>query len=166
MIPVIAQRLEALEQRRVALVDRVRALPPQQQTAHPDAKSFSPLEVVAHLALSEQVHVDRMRTLGPKELIGKQSKTTFVFRMILDRMNRAQKSPAPSMVVPEARVPLETSARSWEYARKELALILNNIKYVDDPVEQYFLFGTLSAGDLLSLFEAHLHYHEVHLPQA
>ena len=161
MIPVIAQRLEALEQRRAALVDRVRALPGPQQFAKPDPNCFSPVEVIAHLAKSEQVHIDRMRVLGPKELIGKQAKTTFVFKMVVDRLMRAQRTFAPASVAPEGRVVLETADKSWELARKELGLILNNIKYIDDPVEQYFLFGTLSAGDLLTFIEAHVHYHEV-----
>ena len=165
MHPDIAQRLEFLELRRQALVDRVKALPVEKQTAKPDSKSFSPVEVIAHMALSEQVSIDRMKKLGPKDLIGKVPRTTFIYKKVVTDMNKGKKMGTPSNMIPQGRVSLDHAEKAWEHARKELTVFLNEVKRPDDPMQQFFVFGTLSAHDLLALFEAHTHYHEVLFPK-
>jgi len=164
MHPEIAQRLEYLEMRKAALIERVRALPPDKQNAKPDAKSFSPVEVIAHIALSEQVTADRMKKVGPKDLIGKTTRTTFIYKRTVDGMNKAKKMNSPAMMIPPERPRLEHAEQSWERARKELLVFFNEVKRPDDPMQQFFIFGTLSAYDVLALLEAHMHYHEVLFP--
>ncbi len=165
MHPEIAQRFEYLELRRRALLDRVRALSVEKQTAKANANSFSPVEVIAHLALSEQVTADRMKKLGPKDLIGKSTRTTFIYRKVLGDLNRAKKMPTPGDMIPKGRVSLEHAESNWDQARKDLTALFNQVKYLDDPMEQFFIFGTLSAHDVLCLLEAHMHYHEVLFPE-
>lgn len=66
MHPEIAKRFESLEARRKALVERVRALPAENQSAHPDSKSFSPAEMIMHMAMAEQGNVAFLRKTAPK----------------------------------------------------------------------------------------------------
>ena len=164
MHPEIAQRFEFLEMRRKALIDRVKALPVEKQTAKPDPKSFSPVEIIAHIALSEQMSVDRMKKLGPKDLIGKKTRTTFIYRKVVGDMNKAKKMATPNEMIPKGRVSLEHAEHNWDQARKELAEYFNKVKHLDDPMQQFFIFGTLSAHDVLCLLESHMHYHELLFP--
>lgn len=164
MHPEIAQRLEYLEMRKEALIGRVRALPPEKQSARSDAKSFTPVEMIAHLAISEQMTADRMKKVGPKDLIGKSPRASFIFRKMVDKMNRGQKMKSPTAMLPQERPNLDHSEQAWQRARNELKLFFNDVKRPDDPMQQIFIFGTLSAHDVLVLLESHLHYHEVRFP--
>ncbi len=164
MHPSIAQRFEHLELRRHSLVEKVRSLPPAKQSTKPDPKSFSPVDLVMHLALAEQMSVLRMTKVGPKDLIGKNPKTTFIFRKIVANMRQGKKMPAPSQTIPEGRLSIESASDFWTETRKNLFTFFCETKRAEDPMQQFFLFGTMSAADLVELFEAHMDYHDKWFP--
>ena len=162
----IKRRFDALEARRKAMVERVKALTPEKQTAHPDPKAFSPVEVIKHFALAENGNLQFLRNAPPQSLQGQKPHLRFVYHKVLGSMQDASKrvGTVPYMV-PDSKVTFEDGDRSWEAARAELAGYLEPIDSPEDPFCKFmFLFGLGSADDYLALMEAHMHYHEVRFP--
>ncbi|MHB8634923.1 MAG: DinB family protein [Fimbriimonadaceae bacterium] len=163
----IKKRFDALETRRQSLTSRVRALTPAQQTAHPDPKAFSPLEVLKHFALAENGNLQFLRNTPPASLQGQKPRLRFVYHKVLSSMQSAEKrvGTVPYMV-PRGALTVEDADRSWASARAELAGFLEPMDSLDDPFCKFmFLFGTGSVGDYLALMEAHMHYHETRFPE-
>ena len=162
----IKKRFDALEQRRKALTERVRALPPDKQAAHPNPKAFSPVEVIKHFALAENGNLQFLRNTPPASLQGQKPHLRFVYHKVLGSMKSANKfvGTLPYMV-PDGTVTLEDGDRSWAAARAELSGFLEPVDSPDDPFCKFmFLFGLGSADDYLALMEAHMHYHETRFP--
>lgn len=165
MHPEIASRFEKLELRRVALIERVRAMAADKQTAAPAPKEWSPAQVVMHMALAEKFDLDIFRKNSPEALKGKPLKHTFIFKNVMSNMTNAKKSPTLKAMTPNVDVQLDQAAKAWEDVRKGIAGCLEKVDGPGAPMTKNFLFGTLSASDWLGLFEAHTHYHETRLPQ-
>lgn len=166
MHPDLAKRFEALEIRRKALVKRVRDLPPDKQTAKPDPKSFSPADVIMHMALAEQGNVGFMRKTPPSVLQGKKPKTTFIFRKTVQMMQDPRKAVGTMpYMVPSGKETLAEADKAWSEIRKQTAGYLEQVSSPDDPLVKFlFVFGLGSASDYLTLIEAHTTYHEQRFP--
>jgi hypothetical protein len=161
----IKKRFDALETRREAFTDRVRALTPEKQNAKP-AKGFSPVELLTHFALVEAGNLEYLRKDPPRTLTGRTPKTRFMYRKVVSSMQSAQKQigTLPSMK-PKGKFTFESGARQWGVARAELSGFLEQVDDPQDPFCQFmFLFGLASADEYLTLMEAHMHYHEVLFP--
>ena len=162
MHPEIAKRFEGIEQRRKALVARVKALPPDKQNQKPDPKSFSPAEVIMHMALAEASNVGFMKKHPPRTLKGKKPRMTFIFRKTVSSMQNPIKllATVPYMV-PKGTVILAEADKAWAEVRKETAGFLEQVNGPNEPFIKFlFIFGLGSASDYLTLMEAHLTYHE------
>jgi len=167
MHPEITKRFIALEARRKAFVERVKALPQDKQTAKPNAKSFSPAEVVMHLAIAEQGNLGFLQKAPPPTLKGKKTHMTFIFKKTVASMQKPVKPiMTPSSMIPKGPVNVDEAARVWEDVRRETAKYLEQVATPDEPFIKFlFFFGLGSAADYLTLLEAHMTYHEQRFPQ-
>lgn len=160
----IQARFDALETKRKAMVERVRALPTEKQCLHPTPKDFSPVEVVMHMALAEQVDLDLMDKKPPASLAGKRAKPRFTFRWVVGSMRKAKRSPTMGSMVPKPDITLEEAETRWEEVRTRIRAHLDPLPGPDAPACKHPFFGLLSAADLLDLLDAHQHYHDVRFP--
>lgn len=164
MHPDLQARFDALEARRVALTKRVQALNPEQQEKRPEGKEFSPIEVLQHMALAEKYDVEIMRAAPPSQLKGIRPKANFLYRHAVKKMENAKRIATMSAMTPKTMTTADDAGRTWQKVRAELKQILDQVEGPDAPVIRSLL-GTLSAADLMRLFEAHMHYHEVRFPK-
>lgn len=165
MDAAIKKRFDALEVRREAFIDRVRALSPAQKTFHP-GKGFSAVELLTHFGLVENNNLDYIRKAPPRTLTGRTPKPRFLYRKVLRQLQSASKriGTLPSMK-PKGTESFESGVRYWGAARAELEGYLEQVDDLQDPFCQFmFLFGLGSVDDFLTLMEAHMHYHEVLFP--
>jgi len=167
MHPEIAKRFDSLEDRRKALVSRVKALPPDKQTAR-EGKEFSPVEVIRHFALAEEFNLKLLAGHPPETLRGKKPKTTFLFKKTVDRMRQGKRRVMPPpMLVPHEAISLEQADKNWAAARDKIRTYLETPKAPADPfIRFFFVFGIGSAADFLNLQEAHMAYHESFTPKS
>ena len=145
------------------MVAKVRALNLDQQKAHPGKGEFSPVELLQHMALAEQFDVELMKKRGPKELKGKSPKTNFMYRHAIKKMEAAQRLPTMGPMVPKSAQTVDEADRHWREVRAAIKGFLDQAEGPASPVMKSIL-GTLSAADLLRLFEVHMHYHETRFP--
>ena len=164
MHPEIASRFEALEQRRALFTNRVRALSADKQKTHPGKGEFSPLEVLQHMALAEQFDVELMRKRPPEQLKGRRAKTNFIYRNAISKMESGRRLPTMGSMVPRSSLNADEADQEWGGVRANIRQFLEKADSPEAPVMKSIL-GTLSAADLLRLFEAHMHYHEARFPK-
>jgi len=155
---------DGLEARRLAMVRRVRELSPDRQTHRASADTFTPVELIMHMAMSDEVSLQRIRKHPPSSLTGASPKPTLMYKIIVSGMNAGRRVPAPPNMKPETSVSLDEAARKWEAIRKELSECLEAAPAPGAVVQKTFLFGRLSATDLLALIESHHNYHERYFP--
>jgi uncharacterized damage-inducible protein DinB len=165
MHPELEQRFDALQDRRKALIARVRALPPEQQKAKP-GKGFSPAEVIMHMALAEEGNINFMRKTPPTALKGKKPKVTFIFRKTVQAMeNPAKPIATVGYMIPKGTVDLDEAEKKWTGLRSEMKSFLEQVENPSDPMCKFlFFFGLASADDYLKLMESHHTYHEQRFP--
>jgi hypothetical protein len=68
-------------------------------------------------------------------------------------------------MTPKGNVTLDEAAKAWADVRAALAKHFEEVTNPNDIMVKLFFMGKLSALDLLTLFEAHHHYHEVRFPE-
>jgi hypothetical protein len=166
MDSTIQRRFEALEARRAAMVAKVDAMPLEQQTKRPDGKGFSPVQVIQHMAITEEFDLTFLRNNPPPTIKDRKVRVTFIFNRTLKQMESLEKRiPTPPMLVPRGDMVLATTAGRWSAARVELR---GFFEQAEDPHEAFikfnFLFGTASADQLLTFLEGHMTYHEHFFP--
>ena len=151
----------ALEDQRKAFVDRVTSLPPELQTTRPSAKDFSPVEVLMHFALAEDVDLDMMKKAPPATLTGKKPKPNFIYRFAVKGLAQGKRMPTAPNMTPEGQITLPEASEKWAKVRQEIAALLEPLPGPDAPAIRHSFFGVLSAADLIHLLAAHTRYHEI-----
>lgn len=166
MLPEIGSRLGKLEQRRVALVNRVRALSPEQRNMRRDKNAFTAAEVVEHFALIEHFNCVFLDRAEPKTLHGQKVALRLIGKMAIKGMQDTAKGVQTlPQAVPTGTLILEESAERWEGARRKLGVYLEQVTDPDAAfIKMMWLFGTLSAKMYLDLVEIHMTYHEARFP--
>jgi hypothetical protein len=162
----IQGRFEKLEARRQALVERVRALPPEKQKQKPASKAFSALEIIMHFALAEASNNGFLKKAPPTTLKGRKvSHGIFYGPTLLGLQSAGKIVTSPPMFVPKGEFTLDQADKAWALARRDLARYLEQVERPEAAFIKFlFFFGTLSALDYLSFTEAHMHYHETRFP--
>lgn len=160
----LQSRFDELESKRKAMLERVHALPAERQTAHPGPKEFSPVEVLMHMALAEEVDLVMMDKTPPSSLAGKRAKPRFMYRWAVNGMRKAKRMPTMGQMVPKPGVSLEEAETKWSEVRSRIAAHLESLPGLDAPACKHPFFGVLSAADLLNLLDAHQHYHDTRFP--
>lgn len=166
MIDVLAKRYVALEDRRLALVARVRAMPPEKRMARPDPSSFAALEVVEHFALVEHFNMVFLDRAAPSTLGGQRPALRMLGKYVMKGMQNPERGmPTLPQAEPQGSLVLDESASKWEGARWKLKRYLDEVTDPDAAfIKMAWMFGTLSATMYLDLVEAHMAYHEKRLP--
>ena len=166
MVKSIEDRFNAIEARRVALVDRVRALDHTKQNVKP-AGSFSPVEIVEHLALMESYNTDFLDRTPPVTLAGDKTTIRIMGNMVLKGLKDPSKFMSRTLpaAIPRAGIGVETAAVHWSSVRIRLR---EHFHAVSDPdaafIKMDWLFGTWSANQFMDLIESHMNYHEKRFP--
>ncbi|MEQ1823511.1 MAG: DinB family protein [Fimbriimonadaceae bacterium] len=162
----IESRFNKLEERRQALVARVRALSPEKQQAKPSPKEFSPAEVLMHFFLAEDSNVAFLRKTPPSSLKGKTPKMTFIFRKTVASMEQPTKAIATvGYMIPKGTTNVDEADQKWATSRADLKGFLEKVENPKDPFCKFlFFFGLASADDYLRLMESHMTYHEARFP--
>jgi hypothetical protein len=166
MHPEIAKRWESLENRRHVMVERVRVLSPELRSRAPNARSFSPVQVVMHMALAERWQGDFLKKNPPSALRGRKPKPTFFFRQMIVMMTRAKtRIPVAPVGSPVTKITLEEAESAWQTERENLTHYFAQVEQPDDAMVQFpFFMGLVSSTDYLDLLAAHHTYHEVWFP--
>ncbi len=162
----LQKRFDNLEARREALVERVRALPPEKQRQKPLSKAFSPIEIIMHFALAETSNNGFLKKAPPQTLKGKKVWHGIFYEPTLRGMqNPAKQVGTPPMFVPKGDFTLDQADKQWATARRDLGMFLEKVERPEAAFIKFlFIFGTLSAADYLAFTEAHMHYHETRFP--
>lgn len=166
MNPEIEKRFDALEARRVALIERVRQLPAEQQKQKPANGGFSPSDVIQHFVLAEGSNLNFLKKASPSSLKGRTPKVTFIFRSTLKSLQSASKAlPGPGGFMPKTHVDVETSAKAWAEIRSQYRAYLEQAENMHSPFIKFlFFFGLPSVEQWFEFYEAHMHYHETRFP--
>ncbi|HMS56757.1 MAG TPA: DinB family protein, partial [Fimbriimonadaceae bacterium] len=143
----------SLEQRRKSLTDRILAMPPEQQRAG-TSKSFSPAEVLDHMALSEAWYLPMMDKADRQTLKAKGAKVNFLYGMVVRKLRSAKSVPSMRDMTPKADVKPEDGAEHWEKVRNDLRLRISAVG-LDEPVFRHPLFGRMSPRHVMEIFDAH-----------
>lgn len=158
----VQARLEKLSETKAKVLARVHALPPDKIGNAPDRHSFSPAELVDHLAKTEEWYVEQIAESHVGDAATPSHR--WLYRMVLSQMRKAKKMKVvPSMFIPSEHVALDQAEKHWEGAHATFRQALWECS-TDQVVYHHKLFGNMSAGMILDMMEAHHHYHDVHSP--
>lgn len=164
MQPDVKTQWDQVEAAKQALVERVQALPEAQRNQKPDPKSFSPIEVLMHMALAEEVDLLMMDQRPPSSFAGRRAKPSLFFRWGVKSMWKAKSMPTAGQMVPKPGTTFEDACQKWEEVRTRTAAHLDGLPSLEAPACKHPFFGLMSAGNLIELFEAHTHYHNARFP--
>jgi hypothetical protein len=160
--------MSSMEDRRSAIIDKVRAMDDTKQHTKPETGGFSPVEVIEHFALMESFNADFLDRTPPETLSSEKTAIRVMGKMVLKGLKDPSKYMGNTLpaAVPRSNVGIETAAVHWGAVRSRLR---NHFQGVTDPdaafIKMMWFFGTLSANQYLELLESHLDYHEKRMPK-
>ena len=162
----IERRLLALEERKNALIQRVKDLPPSKQDAAPKPGEMSPAGVIAHMAITEKTFSGFMHLHPPSELRGVKPKPGFLFNWVLRKQRTPLKRiPTAPAALPKGITLVTDAEHEWNLHRREVARMLGTMTDPSEaPSKLAALIGTISGKALLNPREAHMTYHEKFFP--
>ncbi|MGD9330213.1 MAG: DinB family protein [Desulfobacterales bacterium] len=157
MLKELRQHYDQLEAGRLALVKRVRELPPKMVNLKPGQDHWSILEDVQHLVLAEQ-----RAALGVGAIQDTGAKNPDMLKMVLQVLDQdvAVDVPDPA-ILPDGKVELEDLIEDWEQARKRLHDFLETCgpEDLETPVSSHPVTGPLTVVDFLRLIDSHFNHH-------
>lgn len=140
-------------------------MPPEKQSRAPAPKEFSPIGVIMHMALAEGFDLEQLENSPPASLEGQKARPSFIYRQALRWLRHAKKFGTIGSMVPGPGVTLVEASAAWEKARHGLRKHFESVKDPNAAMINLKFMGVLSASELLTLFEAHTHYHEALFPK-
>jgi hypothetical protein len=160
-----------IEAKRAEVLGRVRALGEAERAAAPKPGEWSPLQLVSHLVLAEDLvagQVAAAEAAGGKPP-QKKPLGRFLVRLLCGTMRAAIPVPAPpGMEPPPAPEPLDVLESRWEESRRALGGRLAALTAADlaRPFALHPIVGPLDARQVLDMADAHLTYHLKRFPGA
>ncbi len=161
MQPKFSRRFDAIEHQRASLQNASLALDEAQLRWAPDADTWSTLQIIEHLVLSDE-------TVGSARETATAETEAPLFRvlprawrraLILSALKRDFVLPLPSPdIEPGGNVPLETLLARWEDARGATRRVLEAMQS-DERRYGHPVLGPLSASQMLDLSQVHTAYH-------
>jgi len=157
MLQELRDHYDALEEGRLALIRKVRDLPPDLLNRRPGADRWSILEDIQHLVLAERktaLGADAARDAGKRD--PEMLKAVF---QVLDH-DVAVDVPDPDMV-PDGDADLEDLIREWETSRQDLQRFLENCgpDDLERPAARHTVAGPLTVLETLRLLASHFGHH-------
>lgn len=153
-----AQKLDQLTARKQKLIDYVWSVPDAQRVLAPKEDSFSPVELLMHMALVESDYADELDETSIGKYTGTTAKTGFIYNFVINRMKEAKKSPAPKPFVPKWVPGVDEAIKEWDKQRERITKHLEHAKSGEIFIVKKPL-GKMSADHFLDLLLAHHHYH-------
>ena len=162
MIPALAEKYTALEERRGRLLDNVRSLSEEQRSFQRGPGSWSALQVAQHVFIAEQVGVDTMvrlrertsRRKNPTQRLG-YAAVWLILKLGLRVRNPARRTN------PDGEISFQELEGEWDDVRQRLR------EYLDDldesgPTKAGFMHpvaGPLNLKEALLFMQRHLDHH-------
>jgi hypothetical protein len=165
MAQIPADAWTQLDGRMNAMIKRVQSLSPELQK-QPVGKSFSPLEALEHMAITEQLYVDLAKKTDMGKMQGRNGKPNFFYRMVMKQMLAPKGKTASTIkeLTPAPGVTLEGAAQKWRTNRAALKAHFASVGNDDAAAFKHSFFGYLSANDVFTLLGRHQDYHDARLP--
>lgn len=169
MLTELDGRFGRIEAQKAALIGRVCTLDGAAQSTAPKVGEWSPLQVIAHLVLAEELMAGEIeKAAGPEGKTARPKPLTALMVPLLCGAMRAAlpMPPPPTMEPPPSPDPLEASEARWSELR---AALRTRLETVADPGARNFslhpILGLISARQALDITEAHLTYHTKRFPR-
>ncbi|MBS1706945.1 MAG: DinB family protein [Armatimonadetes bacterium] len=153
------QRWTELEERRIALGERVRAMPEGQRTTPPFRGALAPDSTILHMAIVDEFYPPLLEAGQKSGIVGQAAKPNFMHRFAVRRMNAVKSIPTPGSLAPSSGLDLEAAINRWAEVRSRIEPFVHQAPYERAALKHPF-FGLLSLSDLLDVMEAHQTYHE------
>lgn len=154
-MPEFQPRWDQSEATKNALIARVAALPEEAQNRRPNAKSFTPLEMLVHMILTERMYI----AMATRD--GKKARPHFPYGFVKWAMNNARRVPTMKQLEPTGPFKIDEVRAEWNAQRAQMR------PDMEDPAVTYKhpLFGRLNGFHLLDLCDAHCAYHQKLFPE-
>jgi len=163
MQPVIQNKLEQMDQRRRALLDRVEALEPGRLVAKPLPGKWSILEIVDHLVTAER---DVLQNLpDPAQLVDRPRRLKHRIRypivLFVLKYNISVPVPTPRML-PRGITSLAELRRQWDESQDWLRRYVGGLDQegLQRAVFRHPVSGPLTVTQVLRMGRVHVEHHE------
>lgn len=159
----LEERIAISETIRTNLIHRVQKLSPEQQVSHVNPGDFSPVEMLAHMALVEGLNASFIEPSIVNGAVNKNAKPNIIYRFVMKGMKGGKRVPTDKQFIPNEEVSFESATENWNSARNQ---IMDHVrKNSEHPTAiKHKFFGRLSAFQLLDLLDAHCEYHDHFFP--
>ena len=158
----LARRLDRMERRRAALVERLRRLHPEELATRPSPGSWHVLDVVEHVVIVEERVLGALATRpGPIPLTERlRSGMRLTALRLYLRSGGRIKAPNPALLPPGGASLDELLAR-WDRTRAGYATALASFGPADlvRPMMKHPIVGKLTPPQTLTFLDAHLAHH-------
>jgi hypothetical protein len=156
-----------LDDRMNGMIGKVESLSPDSQIT-PFGKSFSPIEAIEHLAMTERYYVKLIQQSDASKLSNRRGKPNFIYRLIIKQMAKPALVASPTIkdFTPGNNLTLESVVKNWRTTRNELRALVEPSKDHDAAIMKHPLMGFLSPYDIWFILEKHQDYHDIRLPSS
>jgi hypothetical protein len=152
--------LARFKQERAAFRNRIGQLDPGQATHKANQTSWSPAQVIGHIAIAEQFYVNAIVEAAELGIEGIPSKSLMIPIGCLI-MNLGISIPNPPEMEPPAEIDLQEALQGFDSAGAAF------IKWMEAAIEpdhkvmaKTGMLGMVTAHQMLKMMEAHLTYHK------
>jgi hypothetical protein len=165
MSPSLQKKFQELEQKIGVTIQRVSELSEDQKRTRVGS-SFSPLEMLEHMAVVEELYVEHINKQRNRIKNTNATRPLFTFRLLLKLMQRpvSMTTPTPGIMMPKGKMSEHEAGSRWLAARKE---ILDYLSGFDDHIGAFKepFIGWLTPEDFFECIRIHQQYHDDRLPK-
>jgi uncharacterized damage-inducible protein DinB len=152
--------LTRFKQERAAFRNRIGELDPAQATHKANQTSWSPAQVIGHMAIAEQYYVNAMVEAAELGLDGTPTKSLMIPIGSLI-MNLGISIPNPPEMEPPADINLQEALQGFDSAGAAFIQWMDSAEDPDNAVvAKTGMLGNVSAHQMLTMMDAHLTYHK------
>jgi hypothetical protein len=152
--------LARFKQERAAFRNRIGQLDPAKATQKANQTSWSPAQVIGHIAIAEQFYVNAIVEAAELGLEGTPTQSLMVPLGCLI-MNLGISIPNPPEMEPPADINLEEALQGFDSAG---AAFIKWMESAEDPDHKVMaktgMLGMVTAHQMLKMMDAHLTYHK------
>jgi hypothetical protein len=154
------ERLNRFKRERGAFRNRIGKLTPAHASHKPDANTWSPAQVIGHLAIAEQFYVNAIVEAAELGIEGIPSKSLMIPIGCLI-MELGIPIPNPPEMEPPAEIDLQEALQGFDSAG---AAFIKWMESAEDPDHKVMaktgMLGMVTAHQMLKMMDAHLTYHK------
>jgi len=162
MLSHIQKRVDSAEAKREAILKAVANMSEEEQK-RPRKNGWSPLQIVEHLVLAEELFSDYITaaTAQAGMLPARNPLTGFLVGLGSVMMNLSLPMPSPSNMAPRSNNNLAALRERWTTSRHVLRERMEQVtaKQRKKTIALHAKLGRMNADEVLSLLDAHLNYH-------